>query len=235
MAQTFEDLSKQRLDFSTGPNGETIATLSVTLPNGQVYRFSETTDAAEIDNLGAALASAEVTQSKIEGVGMSEAEIAGLFSSIGKAFKKVTNVARKVATSKVFKAAGRGLMLAAPALGPLGPAALAIGGGMEVASRLSKASYAAEAGARRASRLLGRGAGSIARKVAPRGWRTLMSYGNRKRRAALGRAAATGRARRRVTRYRRIIRRRPRRTYRRSPWTRRFLAPRFAAPRPRGW
>lgn len=230
MAQTFEELSKQRLDFSTGPRGETIATLTITFPDGSVHRYSESTDDEEIDQIASAIAAAEVQQSEIAGVSMSEEDIAGLFGSIGKAFKKVGKIARKVVTSKVFRAAAKGLQMAAPALGPYAPAAMAISGGMNVASKLGQATYTAEAGAKRASRMLGMSARRHAQKASPRGWSQLMSYGNRKRKNAMRYANRGGyrrpsRYRRRpVRRYRRIIRRRP---VRRAPWVRRFVQPRF--------
>ena len=189
MATTFDDLSKQRIDYSTGPNGETIATLTLTLSDGSVHRFSDSTDEEELDNLGAAFASAEIEQNQISGVAMSEAEIAGMFSSIGKAFKKVARRAAKVATSKVFKKAAMGLAVAAPFLGPLAPAALAVSGGMMVSSQLASAGLAAEAGANKAARKLGLSARRHAKKTAPRNWRTLMNVGNRKRKLAFAHAA----------------------------------------------
>lgn len=158
-----DDLSRQRLDFSEGPNGETIAVLTVTLQDGSVHRYTAQTDQDEIDNLASVLA---VSESRLmrAGIGahMSEEEISGFLDSIVKGVKAIGNVAKKVVTSKVFRVAGKGLAMAAPALGPFAPAAMAVSAGMATASKIGAAAIAAEGGARRASKNLAR----IARKKA---------------------------------------------------------------------
>jgi len=186
MATTFEDLSRQRMDFSVGPRGETVATLTVSLGDGSVHRYRASTDDDELDQLAAAFGAAEVKSRSIAGH-LSEDEISGIFSSIGKAFKSVVNVAKKVAASKVFKGAAKGLAMAAPALGPFAPAAMGVSGAMGVASKLATAAVAAEAGAKRAAKTLAKKARKLAKRLTRgkrRATRTLMSIANRKRKGA---------------------------------------------------
>lgn len=191
---TMEDLSRQRLDFEEGPNGETVAILTITLGDGTVHRYRESTDQEELDQLGAAFATAEARQMKIEG--LSDDEIAGFFGSIAKGFKSVVNVAKKVASSKVFKAAGRGLAMAAPALGPFAPAAMAVSGGMEMAGRLARSAVAAEAGAKRVARKLARVAKKKNRRKVrkSKSAKKLARYGNKKRKSAFARIARLAKA-----------------------------------------
>lgn len=187
--ENIESLSRQRLDFSTGPKGETVATLTITLGNGSVHRYSASVDDEEYAAYGAAISAAEARQARIEGV--AEVEIAGVFSSVASAFKKVYRGAQKVASSKVFKMAGKGLMIAAPAMGPFAPAAFAVAGGMQTASQLSDASLAAEAKAKRVARALTKGAKKGARKASGgsgRSFAAIMRYANRRRKGANRRA-----------------------------------------------
>jgi len=190
-----EKLSRQRIDFTEDGKGNTTANLTVTLGDGSVRRFKATSTEREVDKLAKGIANAEMRQMEISGeiAGWGEDEISGWFSKIVKGVKKVGKVARKIASSKVFKMAGKGLLAASPVLGPFAPAAAAIGGGMMIASKLSDASIAAEAGAKRVSRTLTGGAGKYVRRIArkPGSWKKLLGWGNRRRLGAAARA--TGR------------------------------------------
>ncbi len=156
----FEDLSQQRIDFSEGPEGETIATLTVTLQDGSVHRYTESVTPDEIDNLANVIAHHEVAQRKIEGYDDDPEAIEGIFDFVGKAVKAVGNVAKKVVTSKVFKTAAKGLAVVAPALGPFAPAAMGVSGAMGAASAIGTAAVAAEAGAKKAAKSMTRAAGN---------------------------------------------------------------------------
>lgn len=235
-----ESLSRQRIDYSEDANGDTVAVLTVTLGDGGVRRFTAKSSEAEVNKLAKGIANAEMRQMKISGeiAGMGDDEIAGLFGKIFKAVKSVGKVARKIASSKVFKMAGKGLLMAAPLAGPFGPALAAVGGGMMVASKLSDASIAAEAGARRVSRALTGGARRYVRRIArkPSSWRRLLSWGNRRRRGASARAL--GRVARRAAPVRRsrvyYARKRAmlaQAARRRRPSFPRFASPQYAQPR----
>lgn len=242
-----ESLSRQRIDFSEDANGDTLATLTVTLGDGSVRRFTGKSNAAEVDKLAKGIANAELRQMRISGeiAGMGEDEIGSLWGKIVSSVKKVGKVARKIASSKVFKLAAQGIMAAAPALGPFAPAALAVGGGMMVASKLSDASIAAEAGAKRVSRALTGGARRYVRRIArkPSSWRRLLSWGNRRRRGVMARAGGfTGRftSRRRQpkgraywARKRAMVAsaRRRAQARRRRPSFPRYASPQYAQPR----
>lgn len=210
-----DQLSRQRLDFEELPNGGTRAILTVTLPNGKAYRYTADVDQEEYDQFANVVTTAETKMlQKVEG--LSDEEIAGLFSSIAKGFKSVVNGVKKVATSKVFKFAAKGLQTIAPALGPYAPAAMAVGGGMQVASKIASSAVAAEAGAKNAARALGltakrqaslktRGRSSITK--------LLTRWANKKRKAAFSRlntkkARAAATRRRRKPKKRRTTRRR---------------------------
>lgn len=210
MAQ-LSDLSRQRIDYSTGPKGETVALLTVTLKDGSVHRFKGEATEREVDQLAKGIANAEMRKLQVSGeiAGMGEDEIAGLWGSIVKGVKKVGKVARKVASSKAFKWAGRGLVMAAPALGPFGAAAAAVGGGMMLASKVSDMSIAAEAGAKKTARALGINVKKTARKLGKKRStrRKLISWANAKRKAVMARAAGrTYRPRRRAPQRRRYTR-----------------------------
>lgn len=209
---TMSDLSRQRLDYSEGPNGETIAILTVTLQGGEVYRFKESVDDEEIDALAAGIAAAEARELRISGLATEE-EIAGIFGSIAKAFKSVANIAKKVVTSKVFKKAGKALAAIAPALGPYAPAAMGISAGMQTASKLGAAANAASAGARQVSKKMVRSARRKAsRKVRGKRkpLRRLMSWANKTAKAGAklaGRKKSRRRRRRKPTGRRRKTKR----------------------------
>lgn len=190
-----ETFSRQRIDYSMGPSGETIATLTVTLGDGSVHRYKGSATEKEVDKLAKGIADAEVKAKRISGeiAGMSEDEISGFWGSIVKSVKKVGKVARKIASSKAFKWAGKGLVAISPMLGPFGAATAAVGGGMMLASHVSDMSIAAEAGAKKVARGLGinlhKKARSIARRPATR--RKLINWANNRRKSVFARA--TGR------------------------------------------
>ncbi len=198
-------LSRQRLDFSEGPEGQAIATLTITMGDGGVHRYKAESTEQEVNELAKGIANAEINAMQISGeiAGMGEDEISGIWGSIVKGVKSVGKAARKIASSKVFKMAGKGLTMAAPFLGPLAPAALAVGGGMMIASKLSDASIAAEAGAKRVAKSLGLSGKKASKHVAaavaksiraqgkrPRkgGWSSMIRFGNARRKAAMARA-----------------------------------------------
>lgn len=188
-----DDVSRQRLDFTTGPKGETIATLTITLPDGSIQRFTASADEAELDRFAETLAHAEVKGLNEIGAlaDLDEIEIGSLFGDIakgiGKAVKGTFNAAKKIAASKVFRSAGQALTAAGPAIPPpFGPAALAVGGGMQVAHKVAAGAVAAEAGAKQAARLLASSAKREARKYTgtTKAARGLVRWGNSKRKAA---------------------------------------------------
>jgi hypothetical protein len=226
-------LSRQRLDFRKGPKGEEVAILTVTLGDKSVHRYEASADNAEVNRFAKALANAEMRKMEISGeiAGLSDDEIAGMFGKIFKAVKSVAKGARKIATSKVFKAAGKGLVAISPALGPFGVAAASVGGGMMVASKLADASIAAEAGAKRVSNVLSSGAKGYARKAGGRrGWSSLLRFANSKRKGGLARAAGP-------RTYQRYKNARPRKRRYVAPWQQQRYAPpqSFQRFRPAPW
>ncbi len=182
----FDDLSQQRIDYSVGPNGETVATITLTLQDGSEYTATESTTDEEVEELANAFAASEIRLRRQEiGRDLTEEEIAGFFSFIGKAVKAVGDVAKKVVTSKVFKSIGKVVAAAAPVLGPLAPAALAIGGGMMAASKLTSAAIAAKGGAKGTARALAKSAGrKLPAKLSASSKRGLLRLANRKRKSA---------------------------------------------------
>jgi hypothetical protein len=196
--QDLNSLSRQRLDFSEGPEGQAIATLTVSLGDGSVHRYKAESTEQEVNELAKGIANAEINAMKISGeiAGMGEDEIAGLFGKIWKGVKSVGKVARKIASSKVFKMAGKGLTMIAPALGPFAPAALAVGGGMMVASKLSDASIAAEAGAKKVARNLGLKGKAASKHVAAAVAKSIRAQGRRPRRGLFGRLSRWGNSKR---------------------------------------
>jgi len=190
----FDDLSKQRIDYSTGPNGETVAVLTLTLQDGSIHRYTASLAPAELDAYTEALGAQEAAGLAVV-AGLEPSEVAGLFGDIvkgvSKAAKSVANVAKKVVTSKVFKTAGKGLALAAPAMGPFAPAAMTVAAGMATASKLGDAAVAAEAGAKRAAKALTRQAKRGVAKIAktPRARSFLLGAANAKRKRGTARAS----------------------------------------------
>ncbi len=208
----FEDLSRQRIDYSLGPNGETVAILTLTLSDGSTHRYSASAGEEDVRQLAAAFAANEVRAGQAIGETYTDEQIEGLFGSIWNGVKKVGNVAAKIATSKVFKYAAAGLATIAPALGPLAPIALGVAGGMAGASALAKAALAAQAGANKTAKTLTRYARYTIRKTSGSKSKatnkTLLRIANRKRKSALRFASRfgkkkTSRRRRPTTRRRR--------------------------------
>lgn len=206
MATELENLSHQRLDFSTGPAGELVATLSVSLKDGSTRRYTESVTEDDLEELAIALAHAGPVEgssgaeiSVTEAAKMSKARLREFIASggrvrgknFGDALKGVGNVAKKVVTSKVFKKAGAALAVAAPALGPFAPAAMAVSTGMGIASKLGTAAVAAEAGAKNAARLLTESAVKQAARLAPSNPKAMLTYANDRRKRAHALAATT--------------------------------------------
>jgi hypothetical protein len=167
-------ISRQRLDFVELPGGRGVqAILTVTLPDGiqRVYRADATAQEAA-DTMA------------VEG----DFDVEGIFGDIAKAVGKVAKGAVKavksVASSKVFKLAGKGLLALAPALGPLAPAALAAGGAMTVTSNLVKARHAADRGNKKAAAVATAAAVAAAKKIAPKQSKALLKIASDKSRAA---------------------------------------------------
>jgi hypothetical protein len=121
------NVARYRLDGHWMPDGKYQAVLTVTLPDSHSFTFTADADPHDIARLTTAI----------------HPEIGGFLGDIWKGIKKVT---KKVATSKVFKAAGTALAAAAPALGPLAPAAMAAAAGMKVTTALVAARSHAAAG-----------------------------------------------------------------------------------------
>lgn len=126
-AQAFRQVARYRLDYTWDDAGRVHAHLTVTLPGGRMFRFAEQGDPYAIYEM--------VMQHRPdEFIGFS---LKGLWKGIKKG-------ARAVATSKVFKTASTALAMAAPALGPMAPAAMAAAGAMKASSALLAAkTYAA--------------------------------------------------------------------------------------------
>jgi len=164
------DPSRQRLDYETLPNGDVKAILTVTLPGGVVKRFESVTSAHEAEQVEGEIVGAELALNpdRVEG---------------WNPFKKVAKLAKKVASSKVFKLAATGLALAAPLLGPIAPAALGAAAAMGVASKLAKAGVAAAKGASKLSAALTVSAANDAKKLTttPAGAAALLDAANKRR------------------------------------------------------
>jgi hypothetical protein len=166
------DISRQRLDFEPLPGGAVKAILTVTLPGGVIKRFESITTAEEAQQVEGDIVGAEL---------MLDPTLRG---EVGfNIFKSVKKLAKKVASSKVFKVAASGLALAAPLLGPVAPAALAAAAGMGVASKLAHAGVAAAKGAKKLSASLTASAAADARKLTktPAGAASLLATANKRR------------------------------------------------------
>lgn len=122
-----QNIARYRLDGHWLPNGKYQAVLTVTLPDSHSFRFTSEVDPHDIARLTMAI----------------RPEVGGFLGDIWKGVKKVT---KKIATSKVFKAASTALAAAAPALGPLAPAAMAASTGMKMTTALVAARSHAAAG-----------------------------------------------------------------------------------------
>ena len=194
-----EEASKQRIDYKTGPKGETIAVLTVSLANGSVHRYEASVDDDELEEMGSRIASAEASQMKVSGQ-YTDDQIAGFWGSIKKSFKKVRNVAKKVANSKVMRLAEKGMALA----GKVYPPAAGIAAGMATARKLANSELSFEAGARLVGGRMAAGAVRSAQKYAvgnSKYARALLAWGN-KRRKGMGALANRQPISRRRTAYR---------------------------------
>jgi len=169
-------ISRQRMDYEDLPDGSVKAILTISLPGGIVKRFEAITTKAELQKEQADIIAGELDLN---------ADVVGW--NFGKFLKGATKglakVAKSVASSKVFKLAASGLALAAPLLGPIAPAALAVSAGMGVASKLAKAGAAVAAGASSVADALTRSAASDASKLTsnPAAAASLLADANRKR------------------------------------------------------
>lgn len=166
--QKFNQLSKQRLDYTSLPGGGQRVRMTVTLPNGKSYAFVEDVTPEDLHQYATDIAGVEIgcamVMSPISGV-----EVGNIFKSIGKAIgggvKAIAKVAKKVVTSKVMQTAAKGLAMVAPALGPLAPAALAVSGGIGIAGKLLASKTAQSVGAPLASNALAESAVSDAQML----------------------------------------------------------------------
>lgn len=201
-----EEASRQRIDYTQGPNGETIATMTVSLADGSVHRYSASVDEEELDEMGSRIASAEATQMKVSGM-YTDDQIAGFWGSIKKSFKKVRNVAKKVANSKVMRLAEKGMALA----GKVYPPAAGIAAGMATARKLANSELSFEAGARLVGGKMAAGAVRSAQKYAvgnSKYAKALLAWGNKRRKGMSSLANRQPVARRRATYRRRSTARR---------------------------
>lgn len=173
--ERFAQLSQQALDFVDLPGGGQRAVLTVTLPGGKQYTYTEDVhpdEAAKVeglyDEVGALL----------------DAQVGSIFGDIAKGLKKVAkgavHVVRDIAHSKVFATAAKGLALIAPALGPLAPAALATSATMGIASKLTQARVAAKRGNKTLAAKITASAVKSAQSVAPKNSATLLRLANTK-------------------------------------------------------
>jgi hypothetical protein len=134
-----------RLDHRWLKNGRIQAILTVTLPNGHMVRHTAECDPHDI------LAAVRASNPAFVGF------------SLGGLWKGIKKVAKGVATSKVFKAAGTAMMAAAPFLGPLAPIALTAAAGMKASTALLAAKAHAAAGNTAAAQTLVSYAANIAK------------------------------------------------------------------------
>lgn len=171
MADAAAALSRQRIDYIDKPDGSVDAVLTITLPGGVTKRYTANVHPAEAQAISGEIIGAEL---------LLNPEVGSFF---GKAFKKVGQLAKKVASSKVFALAAKGLAIASPLLGPLAPAALGAAAGLGVAAKLAKAGVAAAHGAKSVAAELTKSAHSDAVKLTktPAGAAALLQHANNKR------------------------------------------------------
>lgn len=165
-------LSRQRLDHITRPDGSVDAVLTITLPGGVTKRFVANVTNDEAQQVSGEIIGAEVLCNPTVG--------AFSFKKLGRGLK---NMAKKVASSKVFKLAAEGLAIASPLLGPLAPAALGAAAGLGVAAKLAKAGVAAAHGAHEVAKQLTDSAHADATRLTttPAGAAALLQHANAKR------------------------------------------------------
>lgn len=171
MADAAAALSRQRIDYVDKPDGSVDAVLTITLPGGVVKRFTSNVHPAEAQAISGEIIGAEYLLNPEVGF------------SFKKVFKGVGKLAKKVASSKVFALAAKGLAIAAPLLGPIAPAALGAAAGLGVASKLAKAGVAAAHGAKSVAAELTASAHKDAVKLTktPAGAKALLEHANKKR------------------------------------------------------
>jgi hypothetical protein len=190
---TFEQLSKQRIDYTTLPNGGQRARMTVTLPpmpgypKGRSLVFVEDITPNDVKQYATQIAGVEIgcamALGPVSGVevgnifrnvssaamGAGNAEIGSFLGDIAKglggAVKAVGKVAKKVVTSKVMQTAAKGLALAAPALGPFAPAAMGVSAGIGIAGKLLASKTAASVNAPLASNQLAQSAVADAKRL----------------------------------------------------------------------
>jgi hypothetical protein len=121
------NVARYRIDGRWLESGKYQAILTVSLPDSHVFRFTSEVDPHDIARLTMAM----------------RPEVGNFLGDIWKGVKKIT---KKVATSKVFKAAATALAAAAPALGPLAPAAMGAATAMKMTTALVAARSHAAAG-----------------------------------------------------------------------------------------
>lgn len=173
----FDRLSKQRLDYESLPGGGQRARMTITLANGKSFTFVEEVSPADIKQYATQIAGVEIgcamAAAPISGV-----EVGNIFKDIAKGFvggvKAVAKVGKKVVTSKVMQTAAKGLAMAAPALGPLAPAAIAVSGGIGVAGKLLASKTAQSVGAPLASNALAQSAVQDAKAISPGAFPSLL-------------------------------------------------------------
>lgn len=166
---TAADLTRQRIDYVTAPDGRVRAILTVTLPGGLVKTF----EASINPNDPIEVAGIEV----------------GLFGIkapkfLRKAIKTVGHVAKAIAHSKVLMLAAGALASAIPFAGPIvGPALMLAATTMGVAGKLSKAHLFAHHGAHAEAKALTSSAVSDAHKLTstPAAAKGLLQLANHKR------------------------------------------------------
>lgn len=181
----FEQLSKQRMDYTNLPGGGVRARLTITLPGGKTMSFVEDVTPDDVDTYAAQISGVEIGYAISEVGGVVEVGfLSSLVKTIGKGVKAVANVAKKVVTSKVMQTAAKGLALAAPALGPLAPAALGVAGGIGVAGKLLSAKNAAAVGAKRTAAAITQDAISDARRISPNASSSLLRIASSKANSA---------------------------------------------------
>lgn len=135
-AHAVRAIFRHRIDWHWLQTGELEAVLTVSLPDGHEMRFRAKCDPHEVATALASL----------------RPEIGGF--SLGGLWKGIKKITKAVATSKVFKLAGTAIAMAAPALGPIAPAALAAAAGMKGATALLAARTHAAKGNHEAAKKL---------------------------------------------------------------------------------
>lgn len=210
----FDQLSKQRLDFSALPGGGQRARLTLTLAgSSRPFTFIEDVHPWEALQYQRQVAGVEVGLIQevggIRRVGAaagipSAAQLRSMFDSLpaankqqqlmssltrgglGKAGKTVAKgiATAAIATAKVMQTAAQGLAVIAPALGPLAPAAMGVAGAIGVAGKLASAKNAADVGATLTAAGITNSAIKDAQRLAPAAFGSLLQIANEKANSA---------------------------------------------------